>query len=193
MSELLEESDIDPESLTGNQGDFDADPEEIPDPEAPLGRNKDGSPRMRRGRKPGTSTGSGGRKAKFEKSLIADKITEYLAVPVSVASPLAASVIDDRSEKVAEALILLAGNSPRFARGLASFLKGSAYAELVMFPMAITVAFMVDYQRMSPYAFPSKQFKIDQFYEMLVEEANRPVEYREQAAPPVETRSGLVA
>jgi hypothetical protein len=188
MSDLLDETEIEP--VAEDPWAFSAE-ESGEDSEAPYGRNKDGSPRKKRGRKPGTSTGTGTRRsAKFEKSVIADKITEYLAVPVSVASPLAASVIDDRSEKVAESLILLAGHSPRFAKGLAGFMKGSAYAELIMFPIAVTVAFAVDYQRISPYSFPAKQFKIDQFYEMLVAEADRPAEYRQQES--VGTRSGLV-
>lgn len=192
MSELIEETDF-------REGeDFDPGPEEEPgtDVEAPYGRKADGTPKKRPGRQPGSGggTSTGGRKAKFERSVIADKITEYLAVPVSVASPLAASVIDDRSERVADSLIILAGKSPRFAKGLANFLKGSAYAELIMFPMAIVIAFMVDYQRISPYSFPAKQFKIDEFYEMLMAEAGKdPAEFAGGRTAPAESRSGLVA
>lgn len=140
-------------------------PDEIViDEEAPYGRKKDGTPKKKPGRNLGTANVTG---IKLSEEALADKITEYIGIPVATFSPLACAVIDDRSERVAKALIMLSTSSPRLAKGLKLFIKGSAYGELIMFPAAIAIACLVDYQRLAPNAMPAQKLNITDFYMQL--------------------------
>ncbi len=159
MSEVIIESSIPPL-------DADENPPTDFDPEAPYGRRKDGTPAKRRGRQPGsTNIGTGNRRVKvsLNQEELAQQIVE-MSIPMAFFSPLASAVIDERADRTAKALITLAGNSPRFAKGLATFISGSAYAELVFLPIGILTAVMVDYGRMSHESFLAKKFNIDIHY-----------------------------
>jgi hypothetical protein len=134
------------------------------DPEAPYGRRKDGTPAKRRGRQPGsTATGTRRAKVSLNQDELAQQIIE-MSIPMAFFSPLASAVIDERADRTAKALITLAQNSPRFAKGLATFVSGSAYAELVFLPIGILTAVMVDYGRMSHESFLARKFNIDVHY-----------------------------
>ena len=153
----LEEVD----NLAGNDSGY--------DPEAPYGRNKDGTPSKKRGRAAGSANTGGGttkRRATgvgMSEEQLAQWIVE-MSIPVAFLSPLAACVIDDRAERTAKALLTLANNSPRFAKALRSATSGAAYIELVMLPIGIMTAVMVDYGRLEPEAFLSKKYGIDKHY-----------------------------
>lgn len=132
------------------------------DPEAPYGRFNNGKPRKH----PAGSKASGNTtvRLKVTEQELADKITEYIALPVAMVSPLASAVIDDRAERTAKALTTLAGNSPRFAKGLKLFMKGSAYGELFMLPVAVAIAGLVDFGRLAPNAMAAQRLGITTHY-----------------------------
>lgn len=158
MSELVESS------ITEDLPEPETDDGLGPSEEAPYGYFKNGKPRKH---PPGGRATGSTRSVTVNQSELADKIVEYLGIPVSGFSPLAAAVIDDRAERTAKALMLLAGNSKRFARGLQLFMTGTAYGELIMFPLAVGFAVMVDMGRISPLAMPVQKFKITEFHMQL--------------------------
>lgn len=141
---------------------LDEEPESETDSEAPYGYTASG-----RIRKRPLGSRAGGFRAStssLSKSVIADKITEYISVPISPFSPLAAAVIDDRAEKVSDALLVLAGQSPRFAKALKKAITAAAYGEFIMFPLAVTTALLVEFGRLAPTAFAAQKFNITDFY-----------------------------
>lgn len=101
-------------------------------------------------KKPGRPKGSVSQ-ATLDK--LRDDITETMvdmSAAVAPLSPLAMAVIDARAEKTANAIVILAGGSPRLIAALKKSVKAKAIVDLAMFPVAISVALMVDYQRMDP-------------------------------------------
>lgn len=143
----------------------------IPDEEAPYGRKADGTPRKKPGR-PAGSTNSGSlskRTARFnlDKEEIADLLVEKVSLPVAVYSPLASFVIDDRAEKTAEALLVLAKHSPRLAKALAKAQQYGAVFELALLPLGIVTALLVEFGRLKPDSQVSIKFNIDVGYERL--------------------------
>lgn len=202
MSEVIIETTIPPIELPGNPGATES--SELPlegepgyDPEAPLGRNKDGSPRKKRGRKPG-STNSGTTRTRgfaFNQEDLAQQIVE-MTIPVAFVSPLASAVIEERAERTAKALITLARNSPRVAKALAGFQSGTAYAELLFLPIGIAVAVAVDYGKLTPDNFLARKYNIDTYYYQFVGEAQRVTPtgnngYHPDEVPNVQTHSGF--
>jgi len=172
------------------------------DPEAPYGRNKDGTPSKKRGRAAGSTNVGGTSKRRtavgLSEEALAQTIVE-MSIPLAFFSPLASAVLDDRADRTAKALLTLAGNSPRFAKGLKTFASGSAYAELVMLPIGLLTAVMVDYGRMQPDAFLAKKYNIDQHYAQFMATSTRITnepgqngsgEYHQDQQ--VDSRSGLI-
>lgn len=158
MTEQLDELD----DFPAIEGEI-VDEEETGTPEAPYGYTPTGRIRKRPiGSRAGTTTRTSTRG--LSNDFIADKIVEYISVPVSPFSPLAAAVIDDRATRVADALLVLAGQSPRFAKALKKALSVAAYGEFVMFPLAITTALLVEFGRLAPTAFAAEKFHITEFY-----------------------------
>jgi hypothetical protein len=145
------------------------DPTEGATDEAPYGYKKDGTPAKKRGRQAGsgggTSTGSG--KVNVTQEVLADKIVELLAIPLGYGSPLALAVVDDRAEKFAASLLVLAKQSPRIAKAVNSFVKTSAYGELVIFPIAVGLAVMVDYGQLPPDMIVARKLGITDKYILL--------------------------
>ena len=72
--------------------------------------------------------------------------------------------------KFSRSLILLSKNSPRIAKAVNGFIKGSAYGELVMFPIAIGVAFMVDFEKIPPNMFVAQKLGITDMYVEIMRE-----------------------
>lgn len=89
------------------------------------------------------------RLAQLEEPL-AEKLVEYIGVPMAVVSPLAAGVIDHRADKTAKALIALAKSSPRFRKALETFVTGSNVADLGFTVVAVLMAIRIDKQNLTP-------------------------------------------
>lgn len=97
---------------------------------------------------------------------LADKLVEYIGLPISVVSPLAAGVIDARSEKTAKSLIRLAETSPRFRKALEAFIAGSTATDLGLTAIAVIVAVRVDLSNQTPdeMGMVARYFDIDEIY-----------------------------
>jgi len=149
---------------TGSLPGLDANPGDDKDggiDPAPYGYKKDGTPKARPGRRAGGSTTL----TKLEPEL-AEKLVEYIGLPMTVVSPLAAGVIDARADKTAKALIRLADTSPRFRRALEAFVKGSAVSDVGLTAVAVIVAIRVDRQEQGPdeMGMVARYFDIDEIY-----------------------------
>lgn len=144
--------------LDGNPGD---DNDGGIDP-APYGYKADGTPRKRPGRKAGGGTVS---LSKLEPEL-AEKLVQYIGLPMTVVSPLAAGVIDARAEVTAKSLVRLADTSPRFRRALEAFVKGSAVSDLGLTAVAVIVAVRADRTNQTPeeMGMVARYFDIDEIY-----------------------------
>ena len=143
--------------LDGNPGD---DKDGSIDP-APYGYNKDGTPKRKPGRKPGGTVSL----SKMEPEL-ADKLVQYIGLPMTVISPLAAGVIDARAEVTAKSLVRLAETSPRFRKALEAFVKGSAVSDVGLTAIAVIVAVRVDRTNQTPedMGMVARYFDIDEIY-----------------------------
>lgn len=97
---------------------------------------------------------------------LADKLVEYIGLPLSVVSPLGAGVIDARSEKTARSLIRLAETSPRFRKALEAFVKGSTVSDLGLTAVAVIVAVKADMSNQTPdeMGMVARYFDIDEIY-----------------------------
>lgn len=168
MSELFTEETLDdlppPEGVSPTE--LNKATENSDDPEAPHGRFANGKPR----KNPSKATGGKvGRPRKNEKVTIspeelADQITETFGLPVAGFSPLMFAVVDDRSEKLATALINVGNNSPSAARVLNKFIAVSSYREFVIFPIALAIAMLVEFKRLAPTAAPAEKLGITELY-----------------------------
>lgn len=143
--------------LDGNPGD---DKDGGIDP-APYGYKKDGTPKARPGRRAGGTVSL----SKMEPEL-ADKLVQYIGLPMSVVSPLAAGVIDARAEVTAKSLVRLAETSPRFRKALEAFVKGSAVSDLGLTGVAVIVAIRADRTNQTPdeMGMVARYFDIDEIY-----------------------------
>lgn len=143
-------------NLEGNAGDDDGgiDP-------APYGYKADGTPKKRPGRPKGGTVSLN----KLEPEL-ADKLVQYIGLPMTVVSPLAAGVIDARAEVTAKSLVRLAETSPRFRRALEAFVKGSAVSDVGLTAVAVIVAIRVDRTNQTPedMGMVARYFDIDEIY-----------------------------
>lgn len=94
-------------------------------------------------------------------------LTDFLvegSAAIAPLSPLAMAVIDERAERTANAVVTLAGSSPRLIAALKKSVKAKAAVDLAMFPIAISVALMVDYNRLHPEAMMAQKFGITEHY-----------------------------
>jgi hypothetical protein len=153
-------------NLEGNAGDDDGgiDP-------APYGYKADGTPKKRPGRPKGGTVNLN----KMEPEL-ADKLVQYIGLPMTVVSPLAAGVIDARAEVTAKSLVRLAETSPRFRRALEAFVKGSAVSDVGLTAVAVIVAIRVDRTNQTPedMGMVARYFDIDEIYlQVYGEQENR--------------------
>ena len=94
---------------------------------------------------------------------IAESIVEASAA-IAVASPLAMAVLDERADKTASAIITLAGGSPRLINALKKTVKARAVITIAETCSAVSVALMVDYNRMQPDSLMAQKFGVTGHY-----------------------------
>ena len=119
-----------------------------------------GEPPKRRGRPPGTKN-----KPKIPENLakeLDEKLIEFLGLPVSFVSPIAAEVLNQRRERTVKAIVTIASKNPQFAKALATFLEGSAYFDLIGTVVGMGIGFAVDHGQIEPTAMPAVVFHIDE-------------------------------
>lgn len=124
--------------------------------------NKDGTPRKKRGRPPGSKNSGGGSISNLEGKL-AESMRAYIGGPIAVISPLAMAVVDDRADRTASALCTVAARSPKMKKALETFVSSAGMMELALFPIGIAFAVMVDLGKVPYNSLPSRHFKIDKF------------------------------
>jgi len=95
-------------------------------------------------------------KAEALEGEVADRIREYVAVPIGMISPLGCAVLDERSERTAKALCRIAATSPAMRRALERFVQGSAMVDLAGTMIAVTIAVGVDLHRIEPNSMPAR-------------------------------------
>jgi len=172
---------------TGSLPNLDANPGDVEDggiDPAPYGYKADGTPKKRPGRRAGGSVSL----TKLEPEL-ADKLVQYIGLPMTVVSPLAAGVIDARAEVTAKSLVRLADTSPRFRRALEAFVKGSAVSDVGLTAVAVIVAIRVDRTNQTPedMGMVARYFDIDEIYLQVYGN-----EYQRNGREPVVKSMGLM-
>lgn len=162
MSSVIEQSQL-PEDLPP-PNDPEEDIEETDDPEAPYGRNedgspkapygfkKDGSPAKRRGRAKGAASVGGGSSKGLEalRKPLEQRLTEYLGAPLIFVSPIAAAVWEQRVESTANSILILAANSARWRKWVVRFVQGSAAGDLGITFAGVATGMLVDAGRVAP-------------------------------------------
>lgn len=128
--------------------------------EAPYGRFKNGKPRKTPGGKPGGGN-VGGRSLQSLRDPLAERIVEYLGAPLGMISPLGLAVLDERSERTADAMIALATRRPRVRKMIERFVEGSSAVDLGSTVVGIGVAIQVDRGVVDPEGKASRYFNID--------------------------------
>jgi len=148
----------------------DTPPEETSE-EAPYGYKADGTPRKRPGRKPGS--GTGGTTPRSSKSLqslrepLIQRLVEYIGGPIMLVSPIAAAVWEERVEKTADSILVLAARSARWRKWVERLIAGSAGGDLGLTLVGVATGVLVDTGRASPEGKVQHYFGIDRIYEEL--------------------------
>jgi hypothetical protein len=127
---------------------------------SPVGEEPEQDGPKKRGRPKGSAN-----KATLEQLRI--DLTDFMvegSAAIAPISPLAMAVIDERAERTANAIVTLAGTSPRLVAALKKSVKAKAAIDLAMLPIAISVALMVDYNRIAPDAMMAQKFGITEHY-----------------------------
>lgn len=133
--------------------------------EAPYGYKKDGTPRKAPGRKPGSvGGGGGGSSRKIDKELLTTRLVEYFGGPLVLVSPIAAAVWEDRAERTADAIIVLASRSVRWKKWVERLLAGSAAGDLGITLVGVGTGLLVDTGRLEPTGKVASYYHIDQIY-----------------------------
>lgn len=152
--------------------DLETEPEE-PSEEAPYGYKADGTPRAKPGRKSGSGGGTGGATRRSSASLqslrepLIERLVDYGAIPLAMTSPIAAAVWEDRAEKTADAILVLAGRSKRWRKWVERFVAGTAAGDLGITFAGVFAGMLVDAGRMSPNGKMAHYYGIDEIYEEL--------------------------
>jgi|SRR5215472_274232 len=143
-------------------------PTEETSEEAPYGYKADGTPRKRPGRKPGTGTGGGSTKSlQGLREPLINRLVEYIGGPLLFVSPIAAAVWEERVDKTADSILILAGRSPRWRKWLDRFIAGSAGGDLGVTFLGVGTGILVDTGRMTPEGNLQHYFGIDRIYNDL--------------------------
>jgi hypothetical protein len=87
---------------------------------------------------------------------LADRIREYIAIPLGMVSPLGMAVLDHRADRTAKALCRVAQTSPRMRKALERFVQGSAVADLGGTVIAVMIAVSVDMHKLEPDSMPAR-------------------------------------
>lgn len=141
------------------------------DPEAPWGRKADGTPKKKPGRQPGSGGGStrsvsrGSNDAKFAER-ISEELVE-LSAPLGLFSPMALLHVADRSEKTANALVIISKKHPAVKLAIESYFNSVAYKDLALFVLGIPVAVMIDMGMLKPDAVVGRIWGMEAKYEEL--------------------------
>lgn len=143
MSAVIEQSEL-PDNLPLTE-----DTDE-PSEEAPYGYKADGTPRKRPGRPKGSTGGGGGSGGKIDKELLTTRLVEYFGGPLVFVSPIAAAVWEERAEKTADAIIVLAKRSARWQKWVQRLLTGSAAGDLGITLVGVGTGFLVDMEKLAP-------------------------------------------
>lgn len=161
MSTAIEQTEL-PENLEPPDNE-----EEISE-EAPYGYKADGTPRKRPGRPPGSSGGGGSKGGgKIDKEALTTRLVEYFGGPLLFVSPIAAEVWQERAEKTADAIIILAARSPRWRKWVQRLLAGSAAGDLSITMVGVGTGILVDTGRMAPDNRLASYYGIPQIYTEL--------------------------
>lgn len=136
--------------------------------EAPYGYKADGTPRKRPGRKPGSPSGGGSTKSlQGLREPLIQRLVEYIGGPIMLVSPIAAAVWEERVEKTADSILVLAARSTRWRKWVERLIAGSAGSDLGLTLVGCATGFLVDMERISPEGRVQHYFGIDRIYEEL--------------------------
>lgn len=128
--------------------------------ESKTGTTTTGDPPKRRGRPPGSKN-----KPKVDTAQLTtelnDKLSEFISLPISFVSPIAAAVFEERQDRTIRAIVTIAAKNPRFAAALATFLEGSAYFDLIGTIVGMGIGFAVDHGQVEADSFAATIFHID--------------------------------
>jgi hypothetical protein len=159
MGTVIEQTEL-PESLEPPDNLEDETSEE-----APYGYKKDGTPRKAPGRKPGSGgTGGGSSRGKIDKELLTTRLVEYFGGPLILVSPVAAAVWEDRAERTADAIIVLASRSVRWRKWVERLLTGSAAGDLGITIVGVGTGLLVDTGRLAPDGKVASYYNIPEIY-----------------------------
>lgn len=149
--------------------DTELDADEETSEEAPYGYKADGTPRKRPGRKPG-STNSGSTSSRGLENLrepLTQRLVEYMGAPLMMVSPIGAAVWEERADRTADAILVLARRSPRWRKWLERFVAGSAGGDIGITMVGVVTGIMVDNGRVSPEGKIARYYGIDDIYTEL--------------------------
>ena len=135
-------------------------------PKAPYGFRKDGKPAKKRGRAKGSTGATGGSSrglAGMREPLI-QRLVEYVGGPIMLVSPIGAAVWEDRVEKTADAILILAARSPRWKKWVERLIAGSAGGDLGLTFVGVATGILVDAERIEPNGRIQHYFNIDTIY-----------------------------
>jgi hypothetical protein len=135
--------------------------------EAPYGYKADGSPRKRPGRKPGSGGGGGSKSLASMREPLIQRLVEYIGGPIMLISPIGAAVWEERVEKTADSILILAARSPRWRKWVERLIAGSAGGDLGLTFVGVGTGILVDTERLSPEGRLQHYFGIDRIYEDL--------------------------
>jgi hypothetical protein len=137
--------------------------------EAPYGYKADGTPRKKPGRpkgSPGTGGGSTRSLSSMREPLI-QRLVEYIGGPIMLVSPIGAAVWEERVEKTADSILVLAARSSRWKKWVERLIAGSAGGDLGLTFVGVATGILVDMDKVAPEGKVQHYFGIDRIYEEL--------------------------
>lgn len=110
-----------------------------------------------------------------------------MSAAIAPASPLVMAALDERADKTAHAIVILAGNSPRLINALKKTVKARAAITIAETLSAVSVAAMVDYNRMRYDSPIAQKFGVTENFEKVY----TIIETNGNGGEPTRSRSGL--
>lgn len=143
-------------------------PEDISE-EAPYGYKADGTPRKKPGRPKGSAGVSGGSSRKLEslREPLTQRLVEYFGGPLVMVSPIAAAVWEERAEKTADAILVLAARSVRWRKWVERLIAGSAAGDLGITLVGVGTGMLVDAGRIAPDGKLASFYGIPELYQQF--------------------------
>lgn len=135
-------------------------------PKAPYGFRKDGKPAKKRGRAKGStgSTGGSSRGLSGLREPLIERLTDYIGGPIMLVSPIGAEVWNQRAEKTADAILILAARSPRWRKWVERLIAGSAGSDIGLTIVGVATGILVDSEKIEPNGRIQHYFGIDSIY-----------------------------